>query len=63
MKIFSIEVETEVGRRVIKLAAPIDVDASGDMPPIFRSLTEGLWGLVREVAAQAPIPTTPKAQA
>ena len=63
MKIYSIEIQTDLGRRVIQLAAPIDVDASGDMPPVFRSLTETLWGFLREVAAQAPTPTTPMAEA
>lgn len=63
MKIYSIEVETDCGRRVVKLAAPIDVEALGDMAPPFRSLTEVLWGLLREVAAQAPSSTPSKAQA
>jgi hypothetical protein len=65
MKIFSIAVETELGRRMVKLSAPldVDVDAGGDMPPKFRSLTEVLWGLVREIASQSPDPTTPKAEA
>ena len=63
MKIYSIEVETDAGRRVIKLGAPMNVDARGDMPPAFRSLTEMLWGLLREIAAQAPSSTTPKAEA
>ncbi len=63
MKIYTIEVETDAGRRVVKLAAPLDVDARGDMPSNFRSLTELLWGLLREVAVQSPSPTTPKAEA
>ena len=63
MKIYSIEIQTDLGRRVIKLDAPIDVDARGDMPAPFRSLTEVLWGLLREVAAQAPAPTVPTAKA
>jgi hypothetical protein len=63
MKILSIEVMTDAGRRVIKLAAPIDVDARGDMPPQFRSLTDVLWGLLREVAVQSPAPTKPNAEA
>lgn len=63
MKIFSIEVETDVGRRVVKLAAPINVEPGGDMPQHFRGLTEMLWGLLREVAIQAPSPTRPKAEA
>ena len=63
MKIHSIEVETDGGRRVVKLSAPIDVDPRGDMPAHFRSLTEALWGLLREVALQAPVSSTPKAEA
>lgn len=63
MKIFSIAVETDLGRRMVKLAGPIDMDTRGDMPPQFRALTEVLWGLVREIASQAPDPTTPKAEA
>lgn len=63
MKIYSIEVETDVGRRMVKLAAPIDINPAGDMPPHFRGLTEVLWGLVREVAAQAPSSTVSKAEA
>lgn len=63
MKIFSIEVQTDLGRRVVQLAAPIDVDPTGDMPQHFRSLTEVLWGVLHEVAAQNPAPTGPKAEA
>jgi hypothetical protein len=63
MKIYAIEIQTDLGRRVIQLAAPIDVDAQGDMPPAFRSLAEALWGLLREIADQAPSPTTPMAEA
>lgn len=53
MKVYSIEILTDAGRRVISLAAPLEVEALGDMPPPFRSLTEALWALLREVAAQA----------
>jgi hypothetical protein len=63
IKIRAIEVDTDVGRRVVQLAAPIEVDAEGDMPPHFRSLTETLWGLLREIAAQNPSPTKPNAEA
>ena len=63
MKIFTIEVMTDSGRRCVKLAAPIDVDTRGDMPLHFRSLTEVLWGLLREVAAQEPASTEPRAEA
>lgn len=63
MKIYHIEVQTDLGRRIVKLAAPIDIDPTGDMSPKFRSLTEVLWGVLCEVAANAPVPTTPKAEA
>lgn len=63
MKIFSMEVETDLGRRVVQLAAPLDVDPRGDMPPHFRSLTELLWNILREVAIQQPALTLPKAEA
>ena len=63
MKIYSIEVQTDLGRRVVKLAAPINIDPTGVMPSQFRSLTELLWGVVCEVAENALLPTTPKAEA
>ncbi len=63
MKIKSIEIETDLGRRVVQLAAPIDVDPTGDMPPHFRSLTELVWEVLREFATHAHAPTTPKAEA
>lgn len=61
MKIYSIEVETDVGRRVVKLESPINVEPIGDMPTHFRSLTELLWGLLREIEIQAP--EVPRAKA
>ena len=65
MKIITIEVDTDLGRRVVQLAAPIDVEPIGDMPPLFRSLTEMLWGVIREVASQGPAlaAAAPKAEA
>lgn len=60
MKIRSIEVDTDLGRRVVQLSSPLDVDPAGDMPPHFRSLTEALWGVLREFAT--PVPPTPKAE-
>ena len=63
MKIYSIEVETDFGRRVVKLSAPLDVDADGDMPTSFRSLTELLWGVLREVASQGSALSPPRAEA
>lgn len=63
MKIYSMEVQTDLGRRVVQLAAPIEMDPTGDMPAHFRSLTEVLWGVLREAASQVLSPTTPKAEA
>jgi hypothetical protein len=57
VKIYFIEVGTDFGRRVVQLAAPMDIDPTGDMPPHFRSLTELLWGVLREVAIQPPVLT------
>lgn len=57
-----IEVDTDAGRRVVKLAAPIEVDATVEvMPRHFRDLTEILWNVVREFARQPP--QVPKVQA
>lgn len=65
MKIFALEVETDLGRRVVQLSAPLDVDPHGDMPPPFRSLTEMLWNILRQVAIQgaALAASAPKAEA
>jgi hypothetical protein len=65
MKIYSIEVKTDLGYRTIAFppGAPFVVEPVGDMPSQFRSLTEILWGLVREIAAQKPSLTAPKAEA
>lgn len=65
MKIYSIEVVTDLGRRVVKLEVPLSVDPSGGMPPHFRALTEMLWGVVHEVASQGPVlgASSPKAEA
>ena len=63
MKIYSIEVETDFGRRVVKLSAPLDVEAQGDMPASFRSLTEILWGVLREVASRGAAISPPRAEA
>lgn len=65
MKIYSIEVETDLGRRVVQLSAPLDVDPSGNMPPHFRSLIEVLWGVLQQVAIHgaALAASAPKAEA
>ena len=64
MKIYSMEVETDLGRRVVQIAAPLDVDPRGDMPPHFRSLTELLWNVLRQSAIHGPemAATAPKAE-
>jgi hypothetical protein len=53
MKIYSMEVETDLGRRVVQLAAPLDVEPQTAMPQLFRSLTEMLWHVLHESATQA----------
>jgi hypothetical protein len=65
MKIFTIEVETDLGRRVIQLAAPIDVDPLGDMPVRFHDLIGMLWGAMHGIALQGPAlaALAPKAEA
>jgi hypothetical protein len=66
MKIKSIEVETDFGRRHIQLTAPIDVDPTSEVPPAqFRSLTDLLWNVLRQVAIQSPqlAATAPKVEA
>ena len=63
MKIKSIEVDTDIGRRVVQISPPIEVDPTGEMPPNFRSLTELLWNVLRHVATQADAFTAPKAEA
>jgi hypothetical protein len=63
MKIYSIEVETDLGRRVVQPSAPLDVEPLGDMPPHFRSLTELLWGVLQLVAIQGPALSPPKVEA
>jgi len=65
MKIYSIEVETDLGRRVVQLSAPLDVDPHRDMPPHFRSLIEVLWGVLQQVAIHSTdlAASAPKAEA
>jgi hypothetical protein len=63
MKIYSIEVETDLGRRVVQLSAPLDVKPTAEMPGAFRSLTEMLWKVLQQVAMQAPEFTAPKVEA
>jgi len=66
MKIHSIEVVTDLGRRVVQLSAPIEVDPTGEMPQHFRELaTDVLWGVLRQVAVHGAelAAAAPKAEA
>lgn len=63
MKIYSIEIETDLGRRVVKLRVPLDVEPHGDMSQPFRSLTELLWSVLCEVASQGEALAPPRAEA
>lgn len=62
MKIYHIEVQTDMGRRVVQLSAPLEVDTDQDMPAAFQSLMAMLWKLMQEAAA-GRVPEPPKAQA
>lgn len=55
MKIYSMEVQTVVGRRVVQLAAPLLVDPVGTMPPNFGSLTQMLWEVLCGTVEHAPL--------
>ncbi len=65
MKIYSIEVETDQGRRVAQFSAPIEADPLGTMPPEFRSFPELLWGILQQVALNGAelAASAPKAEA
>lgn len=65
MKIYSMEVETDLGRRVVQLSAPLDVEPHGEMPQTFRSLTELLWDVLQQVAIKGAdlAAAAPKAEA
>jgi hypothetical protein len=59
MKIYSLEVTTDLGRRVVQFSPALDVEPHGDVPLQFRSLPELLWGVLCEAAVQ----TAPKVEA
>lgn len=65
MKIHSIEVQTDLGRRFFQISPPLDVDLTSEMHPHFRSFTEALWNKLREIAILGPAIATmsPKAEA
>ena len=63
MKIKSIEIDTDLGRRVFQMSPPIDVDLAGEMPPPIRSLPELVWNLLCQIAAEGPALNAPKAEA
>ena len=66
MKIFTIEVETSLGRRTLQLSPPIEVDPTGSMPAHFRALTtDVLWGAIQQIAlhGQELAAASPKVEA
>ena len=65
MKIHSVEVTTDLGRRVIQLSPSIEVDPTGAMPERFRSLTTVvLWEMIQQVAFHGlALGTSAKAEA
>ena len=51
----AIEIETDMGRRAIQLTTPITVDpTSSEMPPVFGSLADLFWNIVRQCALESP---------
>lgn len=63
MKIKSIEVDTDLGRRIVQISPPIDVDPTGEMPSHFGSLIELLWNVMRQVATDQKTFSAPKVEA
>ena len=63
MKIKSIEVDTDLGRRVVQISPPIEVDPTAEMPSHFGSLIELLWNVMRQVATDPKAFSAPKAEA
>lgn len=63
MKINAIEIDTDLGRRIVQVSPPLDVDPTGEMPLPFRSLIELLWNVMRQVATQEPQFQAPKVEA
>lgn len=51
----AITIETNMGSRSVQLTMPITVDpTSSEMPPVFGSLTDLFWNIVRQCALEAP---------
>lgn len=65
MKIKSIEIGTDLGNRHFQLAAPFDIDLTGEMPSQFISFAGMLWDVMQKIAVQMPelAATAPKAEA
>jgi hypothetical protein len=63
VKISSLTVETDLGRRVVQFSPPLNVELQEEMPPEFRTLPELLWRMLCEVAAQGPSLTPLKVEA
>jgi hypothetical protein len=64
MKINSIEVDTDLGRRTVQLSPTIDVDPTGDMPTHFlQAFTELLWNLMQQFARESSTFSAPKVEA
>ncbi len=51
----SVEIDTDKGRRHIRLTAPIDIDPTSATPSAqFQSLAKMLWDVLHQVALQVP---------
>jgi len=65
MKIYSIEIETDHGRRTFGFSPPLDVDPRGEIPPQVHSFPGLLWNLVQQIAVNGAemAASAPKAEA
>lgn len=65
MKIYSIEVDTDHGRRTFQFSPPLDVDPRGAIPPQVQSFPGLLWKLVQQLAVNGAelAASAPKAEA
>ena len=51
----AVSVETDMGCRTVQLTTPIAIDpTSSEMPPVFGSLADLFWNIVRQCALEAP---------
>lgn len=50
MKIKSVEIDTDFGRRIIQISPPLEVDPASSMPEYFPTLIAMLWEMLHPEA-------------